>query len=82
MTQKFLNHDDRNTVFQQMRGVAGAQSMGVHLFGDACFFRNGFYYPLHTALAVAGIEIFAGRPWSPCAERINLFNIPVMVPIE
>ena len=57
MTQKFLNHDNRNAVFQQMRGVAVAQSIGVDFFFDSGFFRNGFYYPLHTALAVAGVKI-------------------------
>ena len=77
MTQKFLYHDDRNAVFQKVCGIRMPQRVGVNVFGDACFFRDVFYYPLHTALAVAGIEIFTAWVW-----RINLFNISVMVSIE
>ena len=57
MTQKFLNHNNGNAIFQQMRGKAVSQSVGVNIFSDSCFFTNRFNDPLNASLAVSGIEV-------------------------
>ena len=77
MTQKFLNHNDRNAIFQQMRGKAVSQSMGMNNFGDARFFAHRFDDPLHAALTVSGIKIRSAGIW-----LVNLFNISILISIE
>ena len=77
MSQKFLNHNDRNAIFQQMRGKAVSQSVRVNHFGNPGFFTHRFDDPLYATLAVSGIEIFIVR-----SQNINLFNISILISIE
>ena len=58
MSQKFLNHNNGNAIFQQMRSKAVSKRMRMNFFADSRLFANRFYHPLYAALTVSGIKIF------------------------